>query len=139
MHFLLFNQFCIPVIKCLDRRHSSSDMLLGVFCCGSCQGWKRIPDMRQNQRRIKFIRVREGRVAAGTVGRLPDSLGEPTLNMGPWSIFIAQVQGVRQYTGWGESKANTFSLFGVGGETGYTAQESLKILQQLTTWGREGR
>ena len=32
------------------------------------------------------------------------------------------------YTGWGKSKANTFSLCGVGGETGYTAQEDLKSI-----------
>ena len=31
------------------------------------------------------------------------------------------------YTGWGKSKANTFSLCGVGGETGYTAEEDLKF------------
>ena len=30
------------------------------------------------------------------------------------------------YTGWGKSKANTFSLCEEGGETGYTAQEALK-------------
>ena len=30
------------------------------------------------------------------------------------------------YTGWEKRKANTFSLCGVGGETGYTAQEDLK-------------
>ena len=129
MHFLLFNQFCIPAIKCLDRRHYSSDMLLGVFCCGPDQGWKRIPDTRQNERRIKFICLGERRVAAGTVGRLPDSLGEQTLNVGPWSIFTAWVQGVGSYTGWGKSKANTFSLYGMGGEPGYTAQEGLKILK----------
>ena len=40
---------------------------------------KEFPDMRQNERRIKFIRVGEGRVAASTVGGLPDSQGEPTL------------------------------------------------------------
>ena len=32
------------------------------------------------------------------------------------------------YTGWEKRKANTFSLCGVGGETGYTAQEDLKFL-----------
>ena len=30
------------------------------------------------------------------------------------------------YAGWGKSKANTFSLCGIGGETGYAAQEDLK-------------
>ena len=32
------------------------------------------------------------------------------------------------YTEWGKSKANTFSLCGIGGETGYTAQEDLKSI-----------
>ena len=32
------------------------------------------------------------------------------------------------YTGWGKSKANTFSPCGAGGETGYTAQEDLKSI-----------
>lgn len=57
-------------------------------------GWKKISDQRQNERRIWFVTVGEGRIAAITVAWLLDSLGEPTLNMGPWSVFIARVQGV---------------------------------------------
>ena len=38
---------------------------------------KEFPDMRQNEREIKFIRVGD---AVGTAGQLK---GEPTLNRGP--------------------------------------------------------
>ena len=60
---------------------------------------KEFPDMRQNERRINFIRVSRGgvmvvRVTAGTTGQLPDSHGEQTLNVGPWFVFIARGQGV---------------------------------------------
>jgi len=40
-------------------------------------------------------------------------------------------------TGCGKSKANTFSLCRVGGETGYTAQEDLKSVNSYNM-GREG-
>ena len=56
-------------------------------------GWKKNSDQRQNKRRIWFVTVGEGRIAANTVARLLDSLQELTLNMGPWSVFIARVQG----------------------------------------------
>ena len=69
-------------------------MLSEIRCCGPWTGWKKISDQRQNERRIWFVTVGEGRIAAITVARLLDSLGEPTLNMGPWSVFIARVQGV---------------------------------------------
>ena len=49
---------------------------------------KEFPDMRQNEREIKFIRVGD---AVRTAGQLR---GEPTLNRGPYSTFIAGVQGV---------------------------------------------
>lgn len=52
--------------------------------------WKKIPDRRQNERRIKLIRVEEGTVAASTVGQLPDSQGEPTLDVGSWFVSIAR-------------------------------------------------
>ena len=41
------------------------------------------------------------------------------------------------YTGWGKGKANAFSLCGVGGETGSTAQEDLKSINSYNM-GREG-
>ena len=45
--------------------------------------------MRQDERKIEFIRVGDAfRIAVKLQGKL-------TLNRGPWSIFIAQVQGVR--------------------------------------------
>ena len=49
---------------------------------------KEFPDMRQNERRIKFIRVGD---AVRTVDQLK---GELTFNRGPLSTFIARVQGV---------------------------------------------
>ena len=49
---------------------------------------KEFPDMRQNEREIKFIRVGD---AVRTAGQLK---GEPTLNRGPQSTFIPRVQGV---------------------------------------------
>ena len=49
---------------------------------------KEFPDMRQIERRIKFIRVGD---TVRTVGQLK---GEPTLNGGPQSTFIPRVQGV---------------------------------------------
>ena len=55
---------------------------------------KEFPDTRQTERRIKFIRVGEGRIAATTAGQLPYSQREPTLNRCPWSIFIPRVQGM---------------------------------------------
>jgi len=49
---------------------------------------KEFPDLRQNERRIKFIRVGD---AVRTAGQLK---GEPKLNRGPKSTFIPRVQGV---------------------------------------------
>ena len=49
---------------------------------------KEFPDMRKNEREIKFIRVGD---AVGTAGQLR---GEPTLNRGPLSTFIARVPGM---------------------------------------------
>ena len=49
---------------------------------------KEFPDMRQNEREIKFIRM-------GDVVRTASQLkGEWMLNRGPQSTFIARVQGV---------------------------------------------
>ena len=49
---------------------------------------KEFPDMRQNEREIKFIRVGD---AVGRAGQLK---GEVTLNRGPQSTLIPRVQGV---------------------------------------------
>ena len=52
------------------------------------QAGKEFPDMRQNEREIKFIRVGD---AVRTASQLK---GEPTLSRGPYSTFIPRVQGV---------------------------------------------
>ena len=49
---------------------------------------KEFPDMRQNERDIKFIRMGD---VVRTAGQLK---GEWMLNRGPQSTFIARVQGV---------------------------------------------
>ena len=49
---------------------------------------KAFPDMRQNEREIKFIRVGD---AVRTANQLK---GELTLNRGPYSTFMPRVQGV---------------------------------------------
>ena len=48
---------------------------------------KEVLDMRQNERKIEFIRVGD---AVRIVGRFQ---GKLTLNRSPWSIFISRVQG----------------------------------------------
>ena len=49
---------------------------------------KGFPDMRQNEREIKFIRM-------GDTVRIAGQLkGKPTLNRGLWSTFIPTLQGV---------------------------------------------
>ena len=80
----------------------------------------------------QFIRVGD---AVRTAGQLK---GEPTLNRGPSSTFIPRVQGVGQgscgsFADWmrhiywvGRRVRQIPSPYGVGGETGYTAQENLK-------------
>ena len=46
------------------------------------------PDMRRNERAIKFIRM-------GDTVRITGQLkGKPTLNRGLWSTFIPRLQGV---------------------------------------------
>ena len=56
--------------------------------CGLVWVGKEFPDMRQNEREIKFIRM-------GDTVRTVDQLkGEPTLNRGLQSTFIPRVQGV---------------------------------------------
>ena len=54
------------------------------------QAWvgKEFPDMRQNEREIKFIRVGD------TVRRAGQLKGEATLNRGPQSTFRPRVQRV---------------------------------------------
>ena len=47
------------------------------MCRGPGAGWKEFPDMSQNEREIKFIRVGD---AVRIAGQLK---GEPTLNRGP--------------------------------------------------------
>ena len=49
---------------------------------------KEFPDMRQNEREIKFIRLRD---TVRTAGQLK---GKPTLSRGLSSTFILRVQGV---------------------------------------------
>ena len=49
---------------------------------------KEFPDMRWNEREIKFIRVGD---AVRTASQLK---GEPTLSRGPYSTFIPRVQGM---------------------------------------------
>ena len=49
---------------------------------------KEFPDMRQNEREIKFIRVED---AVRTVGQLK---GEPALNRGSLVHFLPRAQGV---------------------------------------------
>ena len=49
---------------------------------------KEFPDMRQNEREIKFIRMGD---AVRTANQLK---GELTLNRGPYSTLIPRVQGV---------------------------------------------
>ena len=49
---------------------------------------KEFPDMRQNEKEIKFIRVRDAIRRAGQLK------GEVTLNRGPQSTFIPRVRGV---------------------------------------------
>ena len=49
---------------------------------------KEFPDMRQNEREIKFIRVGD------TIRKAGQLKGEVTLNRGPQSTFIPRVQGV---------------------------------------------
>ena len=51
---------------------------------------KKFPDMRQNERDIKIIRMGD---VVRTVGQLK---GEWMLNRGPWSTFIGRIQGVGQ-------------------------------------------
>ena len=47
---------------------------------------KKFPDIRQNEREIKFVRVGG---AVRTAGRLKQEL---TLNRGPWSTFTPRYQ-----------------------------------------------
>ena len=100
---------------------------------------KESPDVRQ-ERRIKFIRVGD---TVRTAGQFKEEL---TLNRSPWSTFTPRVQGV----GWGSCGSldeacilgegrlrQITSPYGVGGETGYTAQEDLKSVNSYNTG--EGR
>ena len=93
---------------------------------------KEFPDMKQNERKIKFIKIGD---AVRTAGQLN---GELTLNE-QWSL-------VRFYTHGSGSGLGVFRVIcwldeahilgggrrgspcGLGGETGYTAQEDLKSL-----------
>ena len=54
---------------------------------------KEFPNTRQNERRIEFIRMGEEGGTASTMGQLPESQGELTLNVGLWSVFIVRGQG----------------------------------------------
>ena len=54
---------------------------------------KEFPNTRQNERRIEFIRMGEEGATASTMGQLPESQGELTLNIGLWSLFIVRGQG----------------------------------------------
>jgi len=100
---------------------------------------KEFPDLRQNEREIKFIRVRDG---VRTVGHLQ---GRTDIEQG--SLVHFYTQGTRSGIGvfcwsfadwkwhvyWGKvgeagRVRQISSLYGVGGETGYTAQEDLKSI-----------
>ena len=59
-----------------------------IMCHGLVRVGKEFLDMRQNERKIKFITVGD---AVRTVGKIK---GEPTLNKGPLSTFIHRAQGV---------------------------------------------
>ena len=109
---------------------------------------KEFPDLRQNEREIKFIRVRDG---IRTVGLLQ---GRTDIEQG--SLVHFDTQGTRSGIGvfcrsftdwkrhvyWGKvgevgRVRQIPSLYGVGGETGYTAQEDLKSINCYNTG--EGR
>ena len=93
---------------------------------------KESPDMRHNEREIKFIRMED---AVRTVGQLK---GERTLNSGPQSTFFTQGTRTGIRVLWvlcgldeacilsGGRVRQIPSPHGVGGETGYTAQGDLK-------------
>ena len=70
-----------------------SPLYLFIFLINDeCRVWvgKEFPDMRQSERRRKFVRVGRGE-SASTAGQLPDSQGEPTANRGSWFILIPWV------------------------------------------------
>ena len=54
-----------------------------------------------------------------------------------WGLAGHLLIGWGMYTRWRKSKANAFSLCGVGGETGSTAQEDVKSINSYNM-GREG-
>ena len=57
-----------------------------------------------------------------------------------YGSFAAWMRKVYWLEEWGESKANTFSLYKEGGETGYTGQEDLKFINNYIIGdGREGQ
>ena len=60
------------------------------------QAWvrKEFPEMRQNEKEIKFIKVRD---AVRTVGQFK---GELMLSRGPESTFVLRVQGVESLSLW---------------------------------------
>ena len=92
---------------------------------------KEFPDMRQNEREIKLIRVgdavRTG--ASSRENRHWTGVFSPLLYPGykGWDRGLVDhlLIGWGVYTGWGKSRAIP-SPYGVGAETGYTAQEDLK-------------
>ena len=99
---------------------------------------KEFPDMRHNEREIKFIRMED---AVRTVGQLK---GERTLNSGPQSTFFTQGTRTGIRVLWvlcgldeacilsGGRVRQIPSPHGVGGETGST------VPLIVTTWGRGG-
>ena len=115
-------------------------------CRGLGAGWKEFPDMRQNEKEIKFTRVGD---TVGTAGQLkggPKWTGvlSPLLYPGykEWDQSLVGHLLIRwgMYTGWGKIRANTFSLWGRRGERWYTGQEDLKFINSYNTgYGREGR
>ena len=67
----------------------SVDLTVGLQVTVVVRAWvgKEFLDMRQNERKIEFIRVGNAvRIVVRVQGKL-------TLNGGPWSIFISRVQG----------------------------------------------
>ena len=108
-------------------------------------GWigKEFPDRRQNERRIKFIRVGKGTVTGSISGWLPEE--EPTLNrvLGPFLLPGCKEldRGLcRSFADWMRfvywlRVREIKCLLPIWERRHYSAQEGLKILQLLQHGG----
>ena len=91
------------------------------------QAWvgKEFPDVRHNEREIKFIRMGDTVWTAGSSRENRHWTGvlSPFLYPGykewGWSLAGHLLIGWGMYTGWGKSRANTFSLWGRRGDRLY--------------------